>query len=74
MHSDSTDDTRKLSMTVDTPDDIDATYNPTITYGKGASIVRMVDYILGDETFRRGLTVTRPRQFILFICFFFVKF
>jgi aminopeptidase N len=57
MDSDSTDETRRLSISVDTPDDIDATYNPTITYGKGASIVRMVDYILSDETFRRGLTV-----------------
>ena len=34
IQADSTDDTRKLSMTVNTPEEIDATYNPTITYGK----------------------------------------
>jgi aminopeptidase N len=70
MHSDSTDDTRRLSMTVNSPDDIEATYNPTITYGKGASIVRMVNYILGDETFKRGLTVSLMLSIVLsYICF-----
>ena len=57
MHRDSTDETREVSADVNKPDEIDQNINPTITYGKGGSIVRMLTYILGKETFQRGLNV-----------------
>ncbi len=30
-------------------------YDPSITYGKGASVLRMLETYLGEETFRRGV-------------------
>ena len=56
IQSDSSDETREISTDVNTPEEIDANINPTITYGKGGAIVKMLTYILGEETFRRGLT------------------
>jgi aminopeptidase N len=45
-----------VSAQVNTPDEIDSNINPTITYGKGSAIVKMLTYILGEETFRTGLS------------------
>jgi aminopeptidase N len=56
IQQDSTDQTREVSADVNTPDEINSNLNPAITYGKGSSIVKMLTYVLGDETFRRGLT------------------
>lgn len=57
LHSDASDDTREVSADVETPEQIDANINPTITYRKGGGLVQMLSYILGDETFTRGLSV-----------------
>ncbi len=32
-------------------------YDPAITYGKGASVLRMLETYLGEETFRRGVVL-----------------
>ena len=58
IQQDSTDETREVSVDVNTPEEIDANINPTITYGKGGSIVKMLTYVLGEDTFRKGLTVS----------------
>lgn len=57
LHADATDDTREVSADVETPEQIDANINPTITYRKGGGLVQMLAYILGNDTFTRGLSV-----------------
>ena len=42
---------------VNTPEEIDAMVDGTITYGKGSAVVRMLNYILGESTFNNALTV-----------------
>lgn len=54
---DSTEETREVSADVETPQEIDANINPTITYNKGGGIVKSLSYILGDVTFTKGLSV-----------------
>ncbi len=56
IQQDSNDQTREVSAEVNSPQEIDANINSVITYGKGSAIVKMLTYILGKETFRRGLT------------------
>ncbi|CAF0711353.1 unnamed protein product [Brachionus calyciflorus] len=55
IQSDSSDTTRPVSLDVNTPEEIDANIDPTITYGKGSSIVKMLLYVLGEDTFRNGI-------------------
>jgi aminopeptidase N len=57
IHKDSTDETREVSADVNTPEEIDKNINPTITYGKGGAIVKMLSYVLGKQTFQKGLQV-----------------
>jgi aminopeptidase N len=57
IQADSSDTTRPVSLEVNTPEEIESNIDGTITYGKGSSIVRILNYVLGDDTFRRGLTV-----------------
>lgn len=58
IHADATDDTREVSADVETPEQINDNINPTITYRKGGAIVQMLSYVLGEDTFTRGLSVT----------------
>jgi aminopeptidase N len=46
--------TRPIHADVQTPSEIDAIFD-TITYEKGASVVRMVESYVGADTFRRGV-------------------
>lgn len=62
---DSTEDTREVSADVETPQEIDANINPTITYNKGGGIVKSLSYILGDVTFTKGLSVIFTLNFNL---------
>ncbi|CAF0852077.1 unnamed protein product [Brachionus calyciflorus] len=55
IQSDSSDTTRPVSLDVNSPEEIEDNFNPTITYGKGSSIVKMLLYILGEDTFRNGI-------------------
>jgi aminopeptidase N len=57
IQADSSDTTRPVSLEVNTPEEIESNIDGTITYGKGSSIVRLLNYVLGEDTFRRGLTV-----------------
>eukprot|EP00057_Strongylocentrotus_purpuratus_P017247 XP_011671721.1 PREDICTED: aminopeptidase N [Strongylocentrotus purpuratus] len=45
---------RPIIVDVETPDDINQQFD-TISYNKGASILRMLQNFLGEETFRKGL-------------------
>ena len=47
---------RAISLDANTPEEIDAMVDPTITYGKGSAVVRMLQYILGKTTFEKALT------------------
>ena len=41
---------------VNTPDDISALFDQ-ITYGKGGCLIRMMNYVLGNDTFSKGIKV-----------------
>ncbi len=56
IQQDSTEQTREISAEVYTPEEINENLNPTITYGKGSAVVKMLTYVLGQDTFRAGLT------------------
>ena len=56
IHADAAPKVRAISIDANTPEEIDAMVDPTITYGKGSAIVRMINYILGEKTFNRALT------------------
>ncbi|XP_077985458.1 aminopeptidase N-like [Glandiceps talaboti] len=43
------------------PDEITEIFD-TISYSKGAAIIRMMNYILGEDTFREGLTLFLTEQ------------
>eukprot|EP00057_Strongylocentrotus_purpuratus_P032925 XP_789392.3 PREDICTED: aminopeptidase N [Strongylocentrotus purpuratus] len=45
---------RPIIVDVETPDDINQQFD-TISYNKGASILRMLQNFLGEETFKKGL-------------------
>lgn len=57
MYSDAKESTRAVTSTVIRPTEIDTATDSTITYGKGSAIVRMINYLLGDSTFNKGLSV-----------------
>ena len=45
-----------ISIDVNNPDEINEIFDD-ITYGKGASMVRMISYFLGNNTFLKGINV-----------------
>ena len=45
LHADAAPDVRALSLDANTPEEIDAMVDPTITCGKGSAIVRMLNYM-----------------------------
>ena len=45
---------RPIRQSVQSPDEIDQVFDE-ITYGKGASVLRMIEGFLGEEKFRRGV-------------------
>ncbi len=55
LESDALATTHPVRAPVSTPDEIGQTTDE-ITYGKGASVLRMVDAYLGDSAFRAGVT------------------
>lgn len=63
LRSDSLSSTVPVRVPVTQPDEINQIFDPAISYGKGASVLRMIDAYLGEETFRRGVTdyLTRHR-------------
>lgn len=49
-------------MEINSPAEIDSNVDPIITYGKGSAIVSMANYILGESTFRNGITVIKAQK------------
>lgn len=52
--ADSLEDSKPLTHEVNTPDEIGDSFG-TITYNKGASVIRMVEHTLGHDTFISAL-------------------
>ena len=55
MQVDGLESSHKISLPVNHPDEISEIFD-TISYSKGAAIIRMMEHFLTSETFRRGLT------------------
>lgn len=55
LFSDSLYDTHPISVDVKTPEEAGQVFD-AISYGKGASVLRMVEAYLGEEKFRRGVS------------------
>jgi len=53
---DGMDSTHPVEVEVEDPDDISAIFD-TISYAKGASIIRMIATLLGEEVFWRGMKI-----------------
>ncbi|MCL4133369.1 UNVERIFIED_CONTAM: hypothetical protein GTU68_051110 [Idotea baltica] len=53
--TDSLESSHPISIEVDNPDEIGEIFD-SISYSKGASIIRMMNYYLTEDTFRQGLT------------------
>jgi tricorn protease interacting factor F2/3 len=54
MEGDSLQNTHPIQVEVRSPDEISGIFDE-ISYGKGASILRMIEAYLGEESFRRGI-------------------
>ena len=63
LHLDSVQSSHPISVDVNNPDEINELFDG-ITYGKGGSVIRMMNYFLGESIFKNGLTV-----FIIFFIF-----
>ncbi|XP_072050679.1 glutamyl aminopeptidase-like [Amphiura filiformis] len=49
-----------IVVEVNNPDEINQIFD-AISYSKGASVIRMMNYIIGEEAFREGLTIFLKR-------------
>ncbi|XP_076317960.1 uncharacterized protein LOC143229476 isoform X3 [Tachypleus tridentatus] len=56
MHLDATLSSHPIVQIVSHPDEITEIFD-TISYSKGASVLRMLEYFIGKETFRKGVTM-----------------
>ncbi len=56
MDTDALESTRPIEFPVASPDEADAMFD-VITYSKGAAVLRMLQQYLGEETFRRGISL-----------------
>ena len=45
-----------ISVEVNKPSEISSIFDD-ISYGKGGSVIRMVNYFIGNDTFYRGISV-----------------
>ncbi|MCL5788760.1 MAG: M1 family metallopeptidase [Candidatus Marsarchaeota archaeon] len=54
LYEDSLSSTHPIDVAVDSPDEIAEVFDQ-ISYGKGASIIRMIEGYIGDEYFRKGV-------------------
>lgn len=61
LGSDSLSDSHPISVPVHDPDDINALFD-SITYSKGASIIRMLSDFLSREVFKKGLQIYLKRH------------
>ncbi|XP_060551724.1 aminopeptidase N-like isoform X2 [Ruditapes philippinarum] len=56
MEFDSLVTSHPIYVPVDNPDEIHEIFD-TISYAKGGSVIRMIRFVLGEETFKKGLTL-----------------
>jgi aminopeptidase N len=56
MNLDSSANSHPISVEVNNPDEINQIFDG-ITYGKGASVIRMMNYFLSESVFKNGLSV-----------------
>lgn len=54
LSADSLESTHPLTHEVNTPDEIEDMFD-AISYNKGASVIRMIEHIIGSEQFRDAL-------------------
>jgi aminopeptidase N len=57
IQEDASNSTRPISSNTNSAVEIMLAIDPIITYGKGSAICRMLTYVMGEETFDRGITV-----------------
>ncbi len=55
MHSDSLLSTHPIDVIVNSPDEIAQIFD-AISYGKGASVIRMMEAFVGEDSFQRGVS------------------
>lgn len=55
MRMDALESSHPISVDVNHPDEISEMFD-SISYLKGASIIRMMNHFLGEQTFRKGLS------------------
>lgn len=72
MELDSVQSSHPISVEVNTTDDIVSMFDG-ITYGKGGSVIRMINYFLGESNFKNGLTVTNKYYNQIFIYLIFLR-
>ena len=60
MNADSVSSSHPISVEVNNPDEINEIFDG-ITYGKGGSIIRMMNYFLGEKVFNTGLNVKQSK-------------
>jgi aminopeptidase N len=51
-----------VSVEVNNPDEINEIFD-SISYGKGGSIIRMMNYFMGNDSFQDGITVSLANNF-----------
>ena len=57
MVTDALTSSHPIVQTVSTPSEIYELFD-AISYSKGACLIRMVNFVVGDEAFKAGLTVS----------------
>jgi len=61
LELDCLDSSHPIEVEVAHPSEIDEIFD-VISYNKGASIIRMLHYFIGDENFRRGMNLYLTRH------------
>ncbi|UXI21652.1 26S proteasome non-ATPase regulatory subunit 1 [Sarcoptes scabiei] len=61
LHLDSLDNSHPIEIPVGHPSEIDEIFD-NISYSKGASVIRMLYYYIGDEAFRKGMNLYLSRH------------
>lgn len=54
FYADSLDSTRPMTHSVNTPDEISSVFD-SISYNKGASVLRMIEHAIGSDNFKKSI-------------------
>lgn len=66
MPRDSTPNGRAMTKPVTTLEEIDGIYD-FVVYPKAASVIRMMEHIMGQEVFKKSLQLYLKKQFVDFL-------